>query len=196
MMSSLPAIKYKTLVFFFAWVIAGCEGTIGTPKPNPTPPAGATGYGCPVVDPTIGACGDVHFLEAFLSCGGNGAMSIAINTTSGGATRFTVGLQNGTRFSGKVITPDPGCWIKDGARIAIIFGVVYTGDQGVETGTTTPCIVQSKANFTTFAFDPLELGYLESTAKDQIHQVIDKAVVNTLFGPNLPGRCARWRQMP
>jgi hypothetical protein len=130
-------------------------------------------------------------------------MHIAVSTAPGGATRFTAQLQNNTQFWGKVITPDPACLITDGAQMGIVLGVTYTGDQGLETAadrTTTPCIVQSKCVYSEFRFDEPELGLFEGIVKDNIHQAIDGAVINTLFGgpgkPVLPGRCARWRTMP
>ena len=200
----IPVDRRLSIALFALIVgVAGCDGVITTPKPDPTPLTNPNPYACPRIDPSQGACSGVHFLQASLTCGGSGKLSIAINTAAGGAQRFTVGLQNGSRFSGKLITPDPGCWIKDGAMMAIVFGLTYTGDQGLETGTTTQCIVQSKVDFTNFAFDPLDVGSIpgaESAAKNQVHQAIDKAVINTLFAPQggtpLPGRCARWRQMP
>ena len=193
-------IRYLALVSSLLSVIVGCQGEIHTPSPTPPAPPTAITRGCPAIDPTQGACGGVHFLQSSLSCGGDGTWSITVGAAPGGADRFTATFQNGTRFSGKLITPDPGCWLKDGAKISIIFGVVYTGDRGDESGTAAPCITQSKTDFTSFAFDPPDLAPFESTAKDRLHQAFDDAVINQLYGgpgkPTLPGRCARWRQMP
>ena len=127
-------------------------------------------------------------------------MKIATSTIAGGGTRFSVQLQDGSRFSGQLITPDPGCIITGGQTVVMLFGLTYTGDQGVEVGTMTPCIVQSKAGFSSFRIAPVGFGAFEGDALNALQQQIDNAVINTIFGtpggPTLVGRCARWREMP
>ena len=106
---------------------------------------------------------------------------------------------NGSRFQGTLITPDPGCVIKDGTDADFTFGVVYTGDQGEEKDGS-PCIVQSKTDYSSFNFDLLGMAPHEGNVKARLHEVFDKEVINRIFGTPgstpIAGRCQRWRQMP
>jgi hypothetical protein len=109
---------------------------------------------------------------------------------------------NGSRFQGSLVTPDPGCWISDGTDADFTFGVVYTGDQGVETadGSMSPCIVQSKAVYSSFNFDLGLMAPHEGFVKARLHELFDREVINQIYvspgSPPLKGRCERWREMP
>jgi hypothetical protein len=111
-------------------------------------------------------------------------------------------FMNGSRFQGSLISPDPGCWISDGTDIDFTFGVVYTGDLGVETadGSNRPCIVQSKTVYSSFNFDLVGNAIHEGFVKARMHEIFDSEVINQLFapagGPMGFGRCVRWRVMP
>jgi hypothetical protein len=182
----------------------GCTGQIISPStPSPAAPAGSTGFACPAIPSTIGTCAAGRLLRASLTCGGDGLMQVALSPTPGGGTRFNIQFKNDTTFRGTVITPDPGCWIQDGAVMTVFFGATYTGDQGTETapdGTTRPCIVQSKVVYSQFRFGDPIFSPWEESVKNELHLSFDRAAINQIFvtagGPALPGRCARWRQMP
>lgn len=198
-------VAKEFVVFAASLFLLGCTGQIIAPStPSPGAPVGSTGYACPAIPTTIGTCAAGRLLRASLTCGGDGQMRVALSTTSGGGTRFTIQLQNDTLFRGEVITPDPGCWIQGGAVMTVFFGATYTGDQGTETapdGTTRPCVVQSKMDYAQFRFgDPATFGVWEGSLKNELHMSMDRAVINQIFvtsgSASLPGRCARWRMMP
>jgi len=175
---------------------AACQGTV---SPDPSPPAGALGVTCFQIPASIGACSDIHFRRAALTCGGNGSPAVAVGGAPGGANRFTIQLFNGSRFQGTLITPDPACLITDGTDADFTFGVVYTGDQGVESNGS-PCMVQSKMVYSSFNFDLVGLAPHEGLLKTRLHEIFDREIINQVFvtqgRPPLVGRCARWRQMP
>lgn len=81
---------------------------------------------------------------------------------------------------------------------AVSFGLTYTGDQGVEPGTTTTCIFESKVDWLQFNIEQDLLKPFEGVVNDSIHKAIDRATIATVFGAaNTPdGRCARWRPLP
>lgn len=194
----------RAFSFCMALFLAGCTGQIISPStPQPPAPGGAGGFACPAIPSTIGTCAGGRLLRASLTCGGDGLMRVATSTIPGGGTRFIIQLQNDTVFRGEVITPDPGCWIQGGAVMSVFFGATYTGDQGTEPvgdGTTRPCIVQSKVVYSQFRFGDPIFSPWEGTLKGELHLAIDRAAINQIFvaagAPPLPGRCARWRQMP
>lgn len=178
-----------------------CLVACGTQLPDPSPPTGGLETQCFQIPTSIGRCSDIHLLRTSLTCGGNGKVVIASSSTPGGGTRFTIQLANGSRFQGTLITPDPACVLQDGTDADFTFGVVYTGDQGVETdGSNSPCIVQSKMVYSSFNFDLVGLAPHEALVKDELHKIFDREVINQVFvaqgSPPLVGRCGRWRLMP
>ncbi len=197
--------KSGDLAMRWAWaascaVLVGCSGFIYPPGGQQTPLTNPATGKCPAVSGTQGSCGGVHFLKSSLTCGGDGKMHVALSTITGGGTRFNVDLQNGSVFSGELITPDPACIITSGQRVVMEFGLEYTGDQGLEVGTMAPCIIQSKAGFSSFRVAPAGFGAFESNALDALLAQIDDAVINEVFlapgSAHVAGRCARWREMP
>jgi hypothetical protein len=176
---------------------AACGGTV---NPDPGTAPSSSGFSCPVIPTQIGSCSDFHALRTALSCGGDGKMQVAINSTPGGANRFVVQLMNGSRVQGTLIHNDPPCNIQDGTDIDFTFGVVYTADQGVDTDGTTPCIKQSKMEWSSFNFDLVGNFVHEGYMKDQMHQTFDKSIINQIYAssstPALAGRCSNWRVMP
>lgn len=186
----------RSLVYSTCLCLVACQGTV---SPDPTPPSGATGIACFQIPTSIGACSDLHFFRTSLTCGGNGNPAVAVNSTAGGANRFTIQLANGSRFQGTMVTPDPPCLIRDGTDADFTFGVVYTGDQGEEPNGS-PCVVQSKMVYSSFNFDLVGLAPYESNVKERLHAIFDFEVINQVYGaqgrPPLVGRCQRWRLMP
>lgn len=177
-------------------MVLGCSGQAGNLPSNPPPPVGAKAFDCPVIPETLGSCGDVHLLKAALACGGDGKMPIAHQSLTGGGLRINAQLQNGSHLRGMVLTPTAGCG-GYGAIMGVTFGVVYTGEQGVEPDTnSTPCMIRSKMDYSQFQLDdPVTFGVWESNIKDKMHLAFDQAVMNYLFsgtGAFLP-RCSRWK---
>ena len=182
--------------------LAGCTGTFSSP--SVALPTGV-GVACPAISPLARTgCPGLSIASPNLTCGGDGKMTVALSTITGGGTRFVVQLPNGSVFTGTSTRINAVCEPGIPSQISAKLGVVYTGDQETETaanGTTSPCIVRSKAEFTQFETqDPL-LSYFVLSFQDRVHQAIDDAVINQVFvtqlfvtpGPSsLPGRCARW----
>jgi hypothetical protein len=181
--------------------LAGCTGSMSPPSGAPSK---GVGVACPTISPLARTgCPGLSVASPNLTCGGDGKMTVASSTITGGGTRFFVQVPNGSVFTGTSYRInaicEPGIPHKTGAKL----GVVYTGDQETETeanGTTRPCIVRSKAEFTQFETqDPLLSFTVVESFKDGVHQAIDDAVINQVFvtpgSSSLPGRCARWRAL-
>jgi hypothetical protein len=185
-------------------LLLGCTGQIISPGTSqPVAPAGSSGFACPTIPSTIGTCSAGRLLRTSLTCGGDGKMNVALSGIPGGGTRFDIQFQNNTTFRGTVITPDPACWINDGAVMTIFFGATYSGDQGTEPvgdGTTRACITQSNVVYSQFRFGDPVFSPWEGSVKNELHLAIDNAAINEVFiptgGARVPGRCARWRLLP
>ena len=175
--------------------LAGCTGSMSPPSGVPS-----KGVACPTISPLARTgCPGLSIESPNLTCGGDGKMTVASSTITGGGTRFFVQVPNGSVFTGTSYRInaicEPGLPHQTGAKL----GVMYTGDLETETeanGITRPCIVRSKAEFTQFETqDPL-LSYVVLAFKDGVHQAIDDAVINQVFvtpgSSSLPGRCARF----
>ena len=191
------------------WVIA-----CGTVLPDPATPKDALCFkspdakdmecGCPTIPETLGTCSDGRIVRALLVCGGPertiffGIGNSRPEQPALGTNRFRIQFLNGSRFQGSLITPDPGCWIKDGTDIDFTFGAVYTGDQGEETaadGSTRVCIRQSKVDYSSFNFDLVGNAVHEGNMKARLHAAIDSTILTKLY-PSSVGRCQNWREMP
>jgi hypothetical protein len=111
------------------------------------------------------------------------------------SARATQGRES---VSGNAHHADPACIIKDGTNADFPFGVVYTGDIGIETdGSGKSCIVQSRMEYTSFKFVLSLMDPNEGLIKDQPHMKMDTKVVQSFFPTTTPsGRCSRWRVMP
>lgn len=211
-------IRTLSLVSLFSLSLTClCLAACGSVSPDPPAQGGAAGFCCPKIDETIGTCSNGRILRAALSCGGEKrpvkcegdaeatpqeTVAFSVSTAPGGANRFNVQFMNGSRFQGSMITPDPGCVITQGTDIDFTFGLVYTGDQGVETadGSMRPCIVQSKVVYSSFNFDLVGNFVHEGRIKNLLHETLDSQIINQLFatggGQSMIGRCQRWREMP
>jgi hypothetical protein len=195
--------------------VAGCTGNIIPPTSTTQPgdPAGVTLQTCPVLPTTpitMQGCDDASpgliLTGPTLACGGDGKMHVATSSPGSGATRFTVVLQNVSSFAGEIASLLPkvgGSTCPVGPNLSpfkVEFALTYTGDQGVEVGTSTACMFQSKVDFTSFKIDQELLQPFDGTVKDEIHKALDNAVINAIFvpagAPSRPGRCARWHMMP
>jgi hypothetical protein len=194
--------RWVTLVST-ASVLGACTGYITPGSPPPAPP-GSTGVACPTVPAAVPASGpnSIRIAGASLTCGGNGTMAVATSPSGSSGTRFVVQLSNGSTYSATVYPVNALNLEGIGVPVTITFGVTYTGDQGVETtaaGTSRPCIVQSGAAWSQFQTSDPVISLFEGTVKDQIHLVLDNAVINQVFLPAgsspVPGRCARWRTL-
>jgi hypothetical protein len=176
--------------------LTACQGFIETPT---NASVSGAAQRCPKIPTSFGRCQDVHVLRTALTCGGDGTVAVANSISHGGATRIRVQFKDGSLLQGTLITPDPGCWIKDGTKADFTFGVVYTGDLGVETGGSgTQCIVQSRMDYTSFRFALSLMDPNEGTIKDLLHQTMDTNIIQAFFPTTgaPTGRCARWRVMP
>jgi hypothetical protein len=160
--------------------------------------------GCPVIiKPMLGTCSEGRIVRPLLVCGGQKKTMFITNSNSRpdqpeyGTTRITLQFEQGSRFQGSLITPDPGCWISDGTDIDFTFGAVWIGDLGEETvdGAPQACVVQSKMEFTSFNFDLVGNAIHEGFMKNKLHESIDDVVMDQLYKKK-PGRCVRWRLMP
>jgi len=174
------------------YLFAACEGNIVPPQQTPPAPAGSTLRSCPPIPTQLGPCGDLHLVNARLSCGGNGSLMLATGSIAGGGLHVEAQLANGTTLSGNIVTPDPACVIKDGRSLDLVFGVTYTADQGLEAGTGTPCIVQSKVDYSQIHFIQEEFNPHIPAMRDLLHRTLDTELLKSLF-PAATGRCARWR---
>jgi hypothetical protein len=190
----------RFFALLFALCVAGCGGTV---NPDPATAPSSSGFSCPVIPTQLGVCSDFHALRTALSCGGDGTMQVAISTAPGGANRFVVQLMNGSRVQGTLIHWDPPCNLQDGTDIDFTFGVVYTADQGVDTddqGVMTPCIKQSKMEWSSFNFDLAGNVVHEGLFKELMHQTFDKEIINQIYASTsssaMGGRCSNWRVMP
>jgi hypothetical protein len=185
--------------------LAGCTGTISSP--SVAPPTGVS-VACPMIPPLVRTgCPGISIASPNLTCGGDGKMSVALSTISGGGTRFVVQLSTGSVLTGPVTRYNMACEPAIPSRKDAKLGVVYTGDQETETaanGTTSPCIVRSKVEFTQYETQEPELSRSVMSIKDLVRQAIDDAVINQVFvtqlfvtqgSSSLPGRCARWRAL-
>src|SRR5262245_33885885 len=185
--------------------LAGCSGTISSP--SVAPPTGV-GVACPILPPLVRTgCPGISIATPNLTCGGDGKMSVALSTMTGGGTRFVVQLPTGSELTGPVTRYNMACEPAIPSRKDAKLGVVYTGDQETETaanGTTSPCIVRSKIEFTQYETQEPELSRTVMSIKDLVRQAIDDAVINQVFvtqlfvtpgSSSLPGRCARWRAL-
>jgi cysteine-rich repeat protein len=194
---------WSTAHFALCVALVGCEGHINPPTPIQVTPAGNGGavFGpqspCPTLPPVLGDCGDLHFIKAVLTCGGNGGISLPAPTSmSGGGLRVTGQLYNGSQISGQVITPGVGCKDTDGIPLVLHFGVTYTADQGTEPSGVA-CITQSKADFSEIWFDNPFANPWIPLVRDLIQKQLDQYVINFIWGTpgtTLAGRCSRWRE--
>lgn len=212
------SIRTLSLVSFLSLSSTSlCLVACGTVSPDPPSQDGAPGFCCPKIGETLGTCSAGRIVRTSLTCGGEKrpvtcqgdavatlreTVWFSVSTAPGGATRLSLQFMNGSRFQGSLISPDPGCWIKDGTDFDFTFGLVYTGDQGVETadGSMRPCIVQSKVAYSSFNFDLVGNFIHEGKIKAMLHETFDSQVINQLFasggGQSIVGRCQRWREMP
>lgn len=139
----------------------------------------------------------MRFTDVKLTCGGDGKMSVGLSSTPGGADRITVGLADGSIFDAVHIPIDSFCndFIPT-TGIHITFGLQYTGDRGEEQNAAkSPCITQSKVQYTQFETGNLLVSAFEGEIKKAIHQRLDDTVIDVIYTKS-PGRCARWREMP
>ena len=185
-------------------LLSGCDGTITTPV-TPTTTPSSLALDCPALGPTIprAGCPGVRLENVTFTCAGTGKIPYSVTTTPGGAQRFVATLADNSVITATGIPIDGRCFDGIPVKIGITTGLVYTGDQGVEnTGPSSgsPCIVQSRANFTQFVTtDPLLIHPgIQQAVKDLVHAQIDTKVIEGIFRPTTaaaPARCARWRPL-
>ncbi|MEQ1572505.1 MAG: hypothetical protein ABMA64_43195, partial [Myxococcota bacterium] len=172
----------------------------GGPPPGPNP----GDQPCPPIDSSIGKCGDdFRILRTALTCGGNGAMAVAVSPAPGTGTRVTATLADGSRLVGSLVAADPLCLLSDGTKADFSFGLTYTADLGEDQapdGSVIPCVRQSKTVFSSFDFDLDLMDPWRPKFEEQMHLAFDSGIVNHVFGtqggPPLAGRCAVWRILP
>ena len=175
----------------------------GSQPPRDQPAVNGAFMSCPVPNTEIprAGCPGIRIANARLVCGGDGKLEI--QTTSdprSGSARFVVQLKNQSNFSGTFYPVNPLCMEGLGVPTNFSFGVTYTGDQGTEpvAGGTQACIVRSKAVFSQLDTPDPILSLNKGDIEVQLHQVLDQAVISTVFGTGgAPlGRCARWTALP
>jgi hypothetical protein len=195
----------RNVIALVAMGLAALAGCTGSMSPTSVAPPTGVGVACPTIAPLARAgCPGLSIASPNLTCGGDGKMTVALSTITGGGTRFVVQLPNGSAFTGTSTHYNAVCEPGIPRQTSAKLGVVYTGDQETETaanGTTRPCIVRSKAEFTQFETQDPVLSYFVLSFRDRVHEAIDDAVINQVFvtqlfvapgSSSLPGRCARW----
>jgi hypothetical protein len=221
--SALRNVRQVFFIVTCAAMLQCCsEGQIESPT-GPNSPSNSLLQECPVLPATIttllacstGSTG-LALTEPTLVCGGDGKMHIATSNpdprTDG--LRVTVVLQQISSFKGEIVATTPS--ILDGSAAITCgagrlnlspfqadFGLTYTGDRGFEVNTTTPCILQSKINYSLFHIRQEGFAGFDGAAKDALHKQIDASVIGFLnslssLPPPASGsvRCMRWREMP
>ena len=202
---SLPSVLTATSIGA-TLLFSGCP----PPPPPATPatpsPTSSLALDCPPLGPTIPrqGCPGVRLENITFTCAGTGRIPYSITTAPGGAQRYTATLADGSVITTKATPVDGRCFDGIPVNIGVTLGVVYTGDQGVETAggsTGSPCITQSKADFTQFVTNDPLLNHpgVQQAVKDLIHGQLDNKLIEGLFRPvsaTNPARCARWRPMP
>ena len=197
-------------------VVAACSGTAGS-IPSDHPPPKGVASACPplpdpiLLQPCIEPAGTEVLRKTKLTCGGDGQLHIDITDPTGhGGTRFTVVLSEfsrATAVGGQMFPLCPGDPLLEGASphvtdigsFAVSFGLTYTGDPGVEPGTTTNCIFQSKVVWQQFNIEQDVVRVFDNVVKGELHKALDKAAITAVFrtaSTTADGRCARWREMP
>lgn len=149
--------------------------------------------------PPLAKCANnVRLHNPTLFCARGEPLPYDATTQPGGGLRIHLVIPDATIFETSATPMDARCFDGIAVTIHITFGVDYTALQGTEpVGTTTsPCIVRSKAVFTSFSTtDPLvDIGFVTNIVKDLLHGALDDAVMTSVFGKG--GRCARWTPLP
>jgi hypothetical protein len=184
---------------------SACTGTIIAPQ-STVAPGSATATSCPKPDPNppfpTPCANTVRLENVMLTCGGDGTIKYTVGRAKGGANLYTVFIPDGTNYTAKATPQNAACTPGIPINIGIFLGATYFGEQGEEPATpgmpVTPCVVRSRVAYSQFhTNDPLVTVFaLEPQVKDVIHNELDKAIIQVIFGPTFSGRCARWQPLP